>query len=128
MLQTAQTKSSQRAALAANGVALDSDSAVNLLTSTDYIGGVDKQTVETNAIKSAWGIRTDAVNLRNEAALDLAQRKMIHPTQSAVHSLLGNSGEVADSWYKASQRDDFSKIKDSKIAKAAMSVFSGGAK
>jgi len=98
MLQTAQTRGSQRVALAGNGVALDSDSAVNLLSSSDYLGQVDRNTIEANAIKSAWGIRADAVNDRNQALMDRATRKSISPTLSAMTSLIGSAGQVASSW------------------------------
>jgi len=105
MLETARIRSSQRAAMAANGVALDSDSAVNQLASTDYLGQVDRNTIEANAIKSAWGIRADAVNDRNQALMDRATRKSISPTMSAVTSLIGSAGQVADSWYQAGKTD-----------------------
>ena len=111
MLQTAQTKSSQRVALAGNGVALDSDSAVNLLSSTDYLGQVDRNTIEANAIKQAWGIRMDAVNDRNTALMDRATRKSISPTVSAVTSLTGSAGQVANSWYQAKDTKGVAKIK-----------------
>ncbi len=112
MMQTAQTKSSQRAALAANGVALDSDSAVNQLSSTDYLGQVDRNTVEANALKSAWGIRMDAVNDRNQALMDRATRKTLSPTASAVTSLIGSAGQVAGSWYQARDTKEVARIKD----------------
>ena len=104
MLQTAQTKSSQRVALAANGVALDSDSAVNLLSSTDYLGQVDHNTNAANAISSAWGIRTGAVNDRNQALMDRATRKSISPAMAAMTSLIGSSGQVADTWSRKSPK------------------------
>jgi len=98
MLQTAQTKSSQRAALAANGVALDSDSAVNQLSSTDYLGEVDRNTSVANSLRDAMGMRMDAVNYRNQALMDRATRKGISPTMSAATSLIGSASSVADSW------------------------------
>lgn len=98
MMQTAQTKSSQRTALAANGVALDSDSAVNLLSSTDYLGEVDRNTNAANTLRDAMGVRMDAVNYRNQALMDRATRKTISPTMSAVTSLIGSASSVADSW------------------------------
>ncbi|WP_443747243.1 hypothetical protein [Asticcacaulis solisilvae] len=98
MLQTARTKSSQRAAMAANGVALDSDSAVNQLSSTDYMGQVDSNAVEGDAARQAMGLRMDAVTYRNQALMDRATRKSISPTMSAVTSLIGSSSQVANSW------------------------------
>lgn len=110
MLQTAQTKSSQRAALAANGVALDSDSAVNLLSSTDYLGQVDRNTNEANAVRDAMGTRMDAVNYRNQALMDRATRKSISPAMAAMTSLMGSSGQVADSWSNPDARKAWSSL------------------
>lgn len=112
MLQTAQTKSSQRVALAGNGVALDSDSAANLLSSTDYLGQVDRNTIEANAVKQAWGIRMDAVNDRNTALMDRATRKSISPTMSAVTSLMGSAGQVASSWGQVGDNPAANNFKD----------------
>jgi hypothetical protein len=103
MLQTARTKSGQRAAMAANGVGLDSDSAVNQLSSTDYMGQVDSNAVEGDAARQAMGLRMDAVTYRNQALMDRATRKTISPTMSAVTSLIGSASQVVDSWDRSNQ-------------------------
>lgn len=61
-LETAAFKSRQRAGFAASGVDLTSESAVNVLTSTDLIGDVDANTINANAIRAAWGYRTEGTN------------------------------------------------------------------
>lgn len=60
MLENAALKSTQTAQLAANGVALDSDSSLRILTTTDYLGEVDVNTMHTNAVREAMGIRLSA--------------------------------------------------------------------
>jgi hypothetical protein len=99
MLRTAQIKSSQRASMAANGVDLGSDTAVNVLTSTDTMGQIDANTIAANAVRSAWGYRTQATNYQNQALIQRASANSINPGMSAMSSLLGSAGQVASSWY-----------------------------
>lgn len=98
-MSTAALKSSQRAALAANGVALDEGSAVNVLTTTDYIGEVDANTIEANAIAAAWGHRAEATNQSNRAAMSRTAAQGISPGQAATSSLMGSATQIASSWY-----------------------------
>lgn len=91
-LGTAQVKGTQRAAMAANGVDLGSDTPNRILTSTDLVGEVDAQTIHSNALRSAWGYRV-------QGAQDRAAAGAISPASSALTSLLGSSGRVAESWY-----------------------------
>jgi hypothetical protein len=60
-------KSRQRAALAANGVALDEGSALRIQSDTDYMSDVDASTIRANAIKTALGYRVNAINERSAA-------------------------------------------------------------
>lgn len=98
-MQTAGLKSRQRVALAANGVALDEGSAVNVLTTTDYIGEVDANTIEANAIAQAWGHKIDAANQRAAARSGRSAASSIAPGQAAMSSIIGTAGSVASSWY-----------------------------
>jgi hypothetical protein len=59
-LNYARLKSTQRASLAANGVALDEGSALHILTDTDYLSDVDADTIHANAVRSAFGYRVEA--------------------------------------------------------------------
>lgn len=94
MLQTAQLKGTQRAALAANGVDLGQGSPLNILTTTDTMGGIDAQTIKANALRSAWGYRT-------QAAADRASASAISPGLAGATSLLTGATAVADSWYRS---------------------------
>lgn len=95
-MSTAQLKSSQRASMAANGVDLAQGSAAQVLTSTDYMGEIDAQTVRSNALKQAFGYRVDARMKR-------AQADSISPGMAAFTTLLGSGGQVASSWYALSK-------------------------
>lgn len=99
-IATANLKSKQRTAMAANGVDLGSDSAVNILTSTDVIGEVDANTVAANAALAAWGYRTQSMNYQNEAIGARATAKGISPWMAAGTTALTGAGDVAMSAYK----------------------------
>jgi hypothetical protein len=60
-LQAGQLKSRQRAAMAANGIDLGEGSAAEILASTDIMKEIDKGQIEQNAIRAAWGHRTQGV-------------------------------------------------------------------
>ena len=99
-LQTAKLKSSQRAALAANGVDIGTGSAAEAVASTDVLGEIDADTIHANAIRSAWGYRTQATSMRTDAMLRRGTADGINPVMSAATSLLGSAGTVAPSWYQ----------------------------
>jgi hypothetical protein len=67
-LKTAQLKGTQTARMAANGVALDSGSALDVLTSTDVMGEADANTIRDNAGKEAYGYKSQAANYRAQAS------------------------------------------------------------
>ena len=102
-LQTTALKKSQRVALAANGVDLGQGSAAELLTSTDLMGDIDANTIKANAVRSAWGYRTQATNYQNQALMDRAAAGAISPGAGAVASLLVSAGSVVQSWYQFNQ-------------------------
>lgn len=106
-LRAGQLKSSQRAAMAANGIDLGTGSAAELQVSTDIMKEIDKTTLETNAVRNAWGYRTQAANFQNEALLKRASAKAISPFGAAASSLLGSAGSVASSWYQFSKAGAF---------------------
>lgn len=82
-LRTAALKSRQRVAMAANGIDLSEGTAVNVLASTDYIGEVDANEIRANAVKAAWGYRTQAANSMNSATMRRASASGINPGMSA---------------------------------------------
>ena len=110
-IATANIKSSQRVSMAANGIDLGEGSANQVLTSTDVMGEIDANTLQANAVRSAFGIRTQgqaefnrsrtqATNLTGQAAMSRASADAISPGGAAFTSLLGSAGAVAGSWYQ----------------------------
>lgn len=106
-LRTAQLKSTQRTGMAANGIDLGSDTALNILTTTDLMGEADANTIAANAVRSAWGYRTQGANYKAEAAGARATASGISPTTAAASSLLGSAGNVASSWYSLNKAGAF---------------------
>ena len=98
-----QLKSSQRAAMAANGIDLSTGSAAEIQASTDIMKDIDVDTLTLNAMRTAWGYRTQAMNYQNEAMAKRSTARGINPGQAAFTSLLGSAGSVASSWYALSK-------------------------
>jgi hypothetical protein len=46
-----------------------------VLTSTDVMGQIDKNTIAANAVRSAWGYRTQATSFQNEALHEACGRR-----------------------------------------------------
>lgn len=106
-LQAGQLKSRQRVALAANGVDLGEGSAAELQASSDLMKEIDMNTVAANAVRSAWGYRSQAVNEQNNALMKRATAAGIRPGNAAMTSLLGSAGSVAASFYAAQKNGAF---------------------
>lgn len=85
-------KSSQRVALAANGLDLGYGTAADLQDQTDFFTQSDVATARTNAAKDAWGKRAMGTNYQ-------AQANAQNPLLSASGSLLTGAGQVADKWH-----------------------------
>lgn len=98
-LKAGQIKSSQRAHLAASGVDLGVGSAAEQLATTDVMKEIDMNTIQSNALATAWGHRIQATNFDNEALMARASAGSISPGMSAATSLLGSAPSVANSWY-----------------------------
>lgn len=98
-LKAGQLKSSQRAAMAANGIDLGVGNAAEIQASTEVMKEIDKNTVEANAVRAAWGYRTQGSNFENDAIAKSATASTIAPIGSAVSSLLGGASQVASTWY-----------------------------
>lgn len=105
--QAGQLKSRQRVALAANGVDLGVGNAAELQASTDIMKEIDTETITANAVKNAWGYRTNAMNLRSGAAANRVTAGGINPFAQAATSLIGSSTQVASQWYGLQQSGAF---------------------
>ncbi len=78
-LQQAQLLGRQKAALGANGVALASGSATDILASTQFLGEQDVNAIQSNAARQAWGYSVDQSNDLAQAGLDRWQAGVIDP-------------------------------------------------
>lgn len=101
-MQAGQTKASQRAALAANGIAVGEGSAAELQASTDIIKEIDSNQLTANARREAWGMRMKAAQYEGQALMAEAQKKNKWLTFGTT--LLSGASQVANSYmlYKAS--------------------------
>jgi len=98
-MQAARTLGSQRAALAANGVQLDSGSATDLLASTKFLADQDVNTIQSNAARQAWGYAVDQANYQGQSQLDAWQAKNSSPAgigaMAGTASLLSSASMYA---------------------------------
>lgn len=126
-LETASLKSDQRVAYGSSGIDLGSDTAVQVMTSTDVLGEMDRNQIKANALREAWGHRTEAVNQRNSALIGRTAADSISPLTNAATSLLTGATQVAGQYYDAKESGSLKKSKESwtKYADGAKSFLSG---
>ena len=98
-LKAGQVKSSQRAAMAANGIDLSEGNAAEVQASTDLMKETDMNTIQQNAINNAWGYRIQGSNYGAEAAMRGAAANSVSPAGEAFGSMLTNANSVASGWY-----------------------------
>lgn len=67
-----QTIGSQRAAAAAQGIDVDSGSAMEIQEDTQRLGEKDVMTIKNNAWREAWGLKVEAQNHRANAVMGRA--------------------------------------------------------
>lgn len=102
-LSVGQLKARQRTAMAANGIVLGEGSSAEIAASTEIMKEMDRNTIESNAVRSAWGYRTQGVNYQSEAVAKRGTASSISPFGAATSSLLSSAGQVASSWYSLSK-------------------------
>lgn len=99
-LKNAQMFSTQRAAMASNGIDISqSGSAIDVLSSTKYLGTRDALTIHDSALRQAWGYDVQANTAQNSANFMSQAAKNISPVSAAFSSVLGSAGSVAQKWY-----------------------------
>ncbi len=74
-MQAGQVKGSQRAALAANGIAVGEGSAAELQATTDIIKEIDSNQLTENAHRDAWGMRMQGANYEGQALMAEANKQ-----------------------------------------------------
>lgn len=90
---------SQRAAFGAKGVVLNEGTAAATVAGAGMVTAEDAQQARLNAVRAAWGHRTDATNMRNEGRASRANARGINPWGAASTSLLGSATSMASSYY-----------------------------
>lgn len=102
-----QLKSRQRTAMGVNNVVMGEGSAAEIAASAEIMKEMDKNTIESNAVRSAWGYRTQGVNYQAEAAAKRGTASSISPFSAVASSLLTGAGQVAKSWYQFKNPSSF---------------------
>jgi len=90
--KTAAMAGDQRAALAANGVAMGEGSAAEIQASTAYMGEIDALTIRDNAARQAWALREQGRGYTADAGFQQGVAGAINPLMSAGGSLLTSAG------------------------------------
>ena len=91
-MQAGLFKATQRARLAASGVAVGVGSAAELQASTDIIKEIDKNQLKSNAVAEAWGIRQKAVGYEGQALMAEASKQ--NPMSVFGNSLLAGATQI----------------------------------
>lgn len=98
-------KSSQRAALAANGIAVGEGSAAELQASTDLVKEIEVNQMTSNALQNAWGYRMQAVNYQGAAMQAEASKQSAGLNSFAT--LLGGASQMGVNYLAMSQSGMF---------------------
>ena len=93
----------QRAAYAAQGIDVNSGSAAEVQQATQEISKRDIDTVRLNAMRAAWGYKTQAQSLRMAADAGIAAGN-----NQAIGSVLTGAAEAGKSLYSAYDKGAFS--------------------
>lgn len=98
--QTAQMIGGERASMAANGVDLDSGSALRIQGDTAKLGEVDALTIRNNAARAAYGYELQGLSYGQQATLDesAASNASTAGNLNAFSSVIGGASSVAGKW------------------------------
>ena len=99
-LRASHIKASQKVSMAANGIDMaGSETATNLIASTDFMAESDALTINASAVNQAESYRMQAVNASNDAGIKRATAEGINPDMAFGSSLISGAGQVAGNWY-----------------------------
>lgn len=94
-MNTTRTMDAQTTGFAAHGIDLSGGGTpTEMLASTKFMGTSDANTANANAVRSAWGYRTQGTNFTNEGISDRAGAKGINPLSAAGASLLTSASSI----------------------------------
>ena len=110
----------QRAQMSANGIDITQGSAQDMLASTKFLGGIDVNTIQSNAARQAWGYSVQGMNDQNAATMETWKANSINPAaigaMTAGGSLLSSVGSAAASYAAAGGGSSSSGGKVTRIA------------
>ena len=102
MRKQAQMIGAQRAQMSANGLDITQGSAQDMLASTKFLGGIDVNTIQSNAARQAWGYSIQGMNDQNASTMETWKANSINPAgigaMTAGGSLLSSVGSAATSF------------------------------
>jgi hypothetical protein len=101
--QVRQMAGTQRANLAAQGIDLQSGTALDIIDETYTFGEVDALTIRANAMQEAWGYKTSATNERNSGRMAKWSGK-----RQATGTYLSTAANVASMGYQGYSSGAFS--------------------
>lgn len=107
------TKSAQRAALAANGIAVAEGSAAELQASTDIVKKMDMNTMKENAVRNAWGYRMQSTNYEGQALMAEAGKQSVGLTFGT--SLANSAAQVGTSYLTMAAAGTFDTKKETSV-------------
>lgn len=99
----------QTTGYAGNNIALDSETAIRVMTSTEVLGEIDANTINANAARAAWGYRMEGVQYENEARSARAASSGISPFGQAATSLINSAGDISQNYIKLKKAGAFEK-------------------
>ena len=92
-MQTGQMMGSQRASLASRGIDIGYGSAAEIRAGTAAMREIDYNTLSANALRAAWGYKTQVTDLENRALMGIANSNAISPGKAAFGSLLTDAAK-----------------------------------
>lgn len=103
---------SQRAALAAQGISLDTGSPLDVVENDAALGELDALTIRNNAKREAWGFQTQATQYRSQGEMARTSGRNTAKAlrNRSVSTLLSGAGElfnVYQAYGKTSARSSF---------------------
>ena len=104
-MKAGQVKSTQRARLAANGIAVGVGSAAEIQASTDIIKEIDKNQIKSNAVADAWGYRLKAVGYEGDALMAMAKKQSAGLNFGTT--LLSGASQIANNYMLMGARGVF---------------------
>jgi hypothetical protein len=103
-MATTNLEHTQTADYAARGVDVNAGGTVgNVKSTTQIMGAIDANTINANAVRSAWGYRTQASNFADQAILQRGQSASLSPMESAEGQFLTSASQVAMNGYMMSK-------------------------